>query len=459
MAFKDSELIHLEDDIQKIQVKTNMYINEYGEQGAFHLAREIIQNNIDECIDKDSPGNTIDITYDIATDIMSATDNGRSFNESKYPMKVFCTTLQSGSKFFRESGSDSAGEFGVGLSVCNALSDYFKMIAYRTEENTVHTIEFSEGVLVKDEIKPNKKGKQGTTVEFRVSKKYMGEDAKLPIDDVINWLNTLFYLRTDKFEKKGIKASITVYDGMTLKKTVKFKPKPFYDLLSKIIPADVKKKDLSDLVHISGDTSLMEDSKILKQEADGTTAVVKKKLKKDIHMDVAFQYVTSVEHDDSAVYDTYCNFTNTINNGSHLDAFDEAYCRYIQYKAMDSMSENQRSKMKVTWDDIRTNLYCIVSLSTNAYVGFVGNAKNQIMSPKLVPYMKDLITSKLDEFFKANPKILEDIIKIVKINVQARMEALKAKSATQVERLNTFKEHKLILCSISPFNCWERLRA
>jgi DNA gyrase/topoisomerase IV subunit B len=113
MAFKDSELIHLEDDIQKIQVKTNMYINEYGEQGAFHLAREIIQNNIDECIDKDSPGNTIDITYDIATDIMSATDNGRSFNESKYPMKVFCTTLQSGSKFFRESGSDSAGEFGV----------------------------------------------------------------------------------------------------------------------------------------------------------------------------------------------------------------------------------------------------------------------------------------------------------------------------------------------------------
>jgi DNA gyrase/topoisomerase IV subunit B len=99
--------------------------------------------------------------------------------------------------------------------------------------------------------------------------------------------------------------------------------------------------------------------------------------------------------------------------------------------------------MKVTWDDIRTNLYCIVSLSTNAYVGFVGNAKNQIMSPKLVPYMKDLITSKLDEFFKANPKILEDIIKIVKINVKARMEALKAKSATQVERLNTFKEHEM----------------
>lgn len=108
--YKDTELMHLEEDIQKIQVKTNMYINEYGEQGSFHLAREIIQNNFDECIDPDSPGNEIKITYDRATDIMSASDNGRSFNESKFPMKIFATTLQSGSKFFRSAGSASSGK-------------------------------------------------------------------------------------------------------------------------------------------------------------------------------------------------------------------------------------------------------------------------------------------------------------------------------------------------------------
>ena len=110
---KDSKYFYLEEDIQKIQVKTNMYINEYGEAGAFHLAREIIQNNFDECLDDDSPGNEIEINYDRATDILTATDNGRSFNESKFPMKIFCTTLQSGSKFFRNSGAASAGEFGV----------------------------------------------------------------------------------------------------------------------------------------------------------------------------------------------------------------------------------------------------------------------------------------------------------------------------------------------------------
>lgn len=93
---KDSQMFHLEEDIQKIQVKTNMYIHEYGEQGSFHLSREIIQNNFDECLDEDSEGDTIEINYDRATDIMTSSDNGRSFNESKFPMKIFCTTLQSG---------------------------------------------------------------------------------------------------------------------------------------------------------------------------------------------------------------------------------------------------------------------------------------------------------------------------------------------------------------------------
>ena len=96
---KDSKMYYLEEDIQKIQVKTNMYINEYGEQGAFHLAREIIQNNFDECLDDDSPGNEIEIEYDISTDILRSSDNGRGFNEIDFPMSIFCTTLQSGYQY------------------------------------------------------------------------------------------------------------------------------------------------------------------------------------------------------------------------------------------------------------------------------------------------------------------------------------------------------------------------
>lgn len=110
---KDAKMVHLDSDIQKIQIKTNMYIQEYGSQGTFHLAREVAQNDIDECLDDDSNGNHIEYSYDKATGILTCEDNGRGFPEKDYPMNIFVEKLQSGSKFFRSSNADSSGEFGV----------------------------------------------------------------------------------------------------------------------------------------------------------------------------------------------------------------------------------------------------------------------------------------------------------------------------------------------------------
>ena len=114
---KDTKIVHLADDIQKVQTKTNFYISEYGSEGAFHLAREIIQNCFDECLDEDSPGNQIEITYDRETDILRSEDNGRGFPETDVTLNDIVTTLQSGSKFFRNAGAASAGEFGVNIGV------------------------------------------------------------------------------------------------------------------------------------------------------------------------------------------------------------------------------------------------------------------------------------------------------------------------------------------------------
>ena len=109
-------------------------------------------------------------------------------------------------------------------------------------EKTKHTLEFSEGVLKKDELKSNKSGKHGTVVEFRVSKKYMGEEAHLPIEDVLTWIETLFYLDSERLKSKKITCKVEIYDGMSLEKSYKFKPKPFSELLNKMIPGNVKKK-------------------------------------------------------------------------------------------------------------------------------------------------------------------------------------------------------------------------
>ena len=112
-SFKDVEMYWSEDDIEKIQRKPNQYIVRYGSAGCNHMARELIQNAYDENIDVDSPGKNIKIIYDRLLDRLTVKDDGRGFPEDKYPLDIFCTKLQSGSKTFRDQSGNTAGEFGL----------------------------------------------------------------------------------------------------------------------------------------------------------------------------------------------------------------------------------------------------------------------------------------------------------------------------------------------------------
>lgn len=110
---RDVQMFYIADDISKIQTKTNLYIKQYGPAGAFHLTREVVQNAIDELMDHFVRGNHILITYDLKTDTISCEDDGRGFPETDYPMDIFCTKIQSGSKFFRDQSGVTSGEFGL----------------------------------------------------------------------------------------------------------------------------------------------------------------------------------------------------------------------------------------------------------------------------------------------------------------------------------------------------------
>jgi len=107
---KDSVIMYFEDDIKKIQLKTNLYLKAYGPGGAFHLCKEIIQNSIDEVEDNNSNGDTVNIVCDKLEDSMTVEDNGRGISEINYPLDICFTKIQSGSKFMREANTTSSGE-------------------------------------------------------------------------------------------------------------------------------------------------------------------------------------------------------------------------------------------------------------------------------------------------------------------------------------------------------------
>lgn len=326
----------------------------------------------------------------------------------------------------------------MGLCVTCALSEFFEMTSYREEEKTVHYIRFEDGEKVKDTIKPTSKtGKQhGTVLRVKISQSFMGGDSNIPYEEMIDWLDSLFYLDTATLTQYGVKCSIDIYNGTVLENTIKFKPQPFEKLLDKIS----NKKECSPTITFFGDREFIENADTLEFK-DGKAVIVKKDMQKRIHMDVALRYGNG----DQPLWDTYCNDTNTVDNGTHKDVFEDLFCRYIQKATNASMSEAEKKRLKITWDDVRAGLYCVLNLSTNSAVGFVGNQKREINCPHLTEYMTDVISKGIEDTLGSSDgaNILKQYIKIVKLNAKARQEANKTKNATKVNAVDNFKSHQM----------------
>lgn len=404
MATKDVKMYYAESDILKIQLKTNMYIKEYGPQGAFHLAREVIQNAIDECIDPNSNGKKVVITYDETEDKLTCEDDGRGFPEKDYPLDIFCTKIQSGSKFFRDQSGETSGEFGLGLTAVNALSAYFRMQSYRQKENTLHTITFKDGEKVGDTVVQLPKGKKhGSVVSYIPSKKFLGADTVIPYSDVLDWVRRISHL-----DVKG--TSITfkkVHDSEVLE-SHDFSDNKFEDLIKDIAPSpSVKPVSFKDTVEFQ-------------EEVKGFANEIKDAF---IRLTVVLTY-----DNNDTYYDSYCNFTNTTAGGSHVDAVEEAVCRFFQKKVKDSLTEREKNNMDIIWSDVKDGLKLLINLSTNSNVQFVGNAKEKINSKVIVPYIKTIVSNKLEEAFKDNQELLKSYIKLIKLNARARIEMTKVKS-------------------------------
>ena len=191
--YDDDKMEYFESDIEKIQVKTGMYISYVGEKGALHLAKEAIQNAIDECANKKSPGKKIKVILDSGA--LYVEDDGRGIPENEVPMEIVCTTLNSGSKFTRENSVATAGENGVGVTAINALSKYFSWESYR--DNKCHKLEFENGIKKKDTTKKSKK-EHGTIISFIPSTKYLGKSAIIPKQGLIDWVeNESYFLPRD----------------------------------------------------------------------------------------------------------------------------------------------------------------------------------------------------------------------------------------------------------------------
>ncbi|MCW3094156.1 MAG: type topoisomerase subunit [Ferruginibacter sp.] len=170
MAEKDRiEVDYNEDSIRSldwkehIRLRPGMYIGKLGDgssadDGVYVLMKEVIDN----CIDEHTMGygRHVDVTINGKT--ISVRDYGRGIPLGKVVDVV--SKINTGAKYDSKAFQKSVGLNGVGTKAVNALSEYFKVTAYR--EGKEKTAEFQKGVLIKEHKETVTKEENGTFVTF-----------------------------------------------------------------------------------------------------------------------------------------------------------------------------------------------------------------------------------------------------------------------------------------------------
>jgi DNA gyrase subunit B len=419
------ETMHVvENDLDKIRTSPLMYISRVGSLGALHLAKECINNNIDECLNVNSPGENIYLYLNEDTNTFTSEDDGRGLPFDK--MLDACTKMQSSTKFNRTSNQKSAGQNGCGLKATNALSEYFKLEVYKLGEYAV--VEFKDGVQVQDgTVKPCKdKKRHGTIVTFKPSEKFMGK-CQMKGDDLLFWLNNIKH-----FLDKDITIELEIErKGKTQRYEFSRSKNGIGDLVSEMSP-----KNHTAVYRGIGTTKIDEDVRIVKTGGKVEDRVIKRDI------DLEFAFALNVDMLEMKTR-SFCNFVHTVDEGDHTNAVVTAICEYLSRKTRDTLTEKEKEKFNILYNDITNSLVLALTVSTSMDPGFTGQTKEKIENNKMIKPLKDIVRSQLTVFFENNPKDLKSYTNLIKANAKARYESTKAKQAVIKREVGAVAEHSI----------------
>ena len=129
----DASQITVLEGLEPVRKRPGMYIGSTDSKGLQHLLTEIVDNSVDESL----AGFGKNIWISLETDgTATVRDDGRGIPVDRHKsgvsaLEVAMTKLHAGAKFGSGSYKVSGGLHGVGASVVNALSSWFKVEVHR----------------------------------------------------------------------------------------------------------------------------------------------------------------------------------------------------------------------------------------------------------------------------------------------------------------------------------------
>jgi len=148
---------------EHIRLRPGMYIGKLGDgsskdDGIYVLVKEVVDN----CIDEHMMGYGKNIDVKITDQRVVVRDYGRGIPLGKVVDVV--SKINTGAKYDSGAFQKSVGLNGVGSKAVNALSNYFKVQAFR--EGQAKLAEFKKGILFHDHKLTKSDERNGTLVEF-----------------------------------------------------------------------------------------------------------------------------------------------------------------------------------------------------------------------------------------------------------------------------------------------------
>lgn len=387
----EKQFKELTDFKEIVRQMPGMYIGALGNKGTINMFREILQNAFDQ-FTKSSFCDTVYVHFDEKNYIWTISDNGNGIPFA-YMVKAFINQHLS-TNYEKELYDYSSGRHGVGAKVTNVLCEFFEVYSYILGE--AKYVRFEEGLLLEEpkSIK-NTDNRQGTTVRFKPST-FMGE-LSITHQEVLEMMVNLFPLY--KTGTKIVFECITK-EGKTIHQTVKNDDGILTHLMN------MCNKPIISPIRIFNDTGVM-------------------------RADIMFTF--DVNTDESNIL-SFANFTPVIA-GTHIDAFLDSVCKYFKdYMNKIYLAGNKKNKITVNNNDVKASLVAVVTACHLEPI-FVGQSKDMLSNEDIIPFIKDLTLSTLDEWSRNNNKDLMKISKYIKELAEIRMksEEGKVKLSTKYE--------------------------
>ncbi|WP_423893250.1 DNA topoisomerase (ATP-hydrolyzing) subunit B [Filifactor alocis] len=381
-----ADQIQVLEGLEPVRKRPGMYIGSTGAKGLHHLVYEVVDNAIDEALAGFCKTIYVAIEEGNAIRVI---DDGRGIPTEVHPktgkstVETVLTVLHAGGKFGTGGYKVSGGLHGVGVSVVNALSTFFRVTVKRGGK--IYVQEFSKGISETELQEVGVTEETGTMVEFQ-------PDAEI-FDELEYRYETLEYrLRELAFLNKGI--SIVLEDkraGQEQKKEFSYLGglKEFVAFLNK------------------NKTPLHKDVIHFEKQID------------EYYLEIAIQYTDAYIEN---IY-SFANNINTIEGGMHLIGFKTALTRTIN----DYLKKSNKNKEEsLSGEDVREGLTAIISIKLPE-PQYEGQTKTKLGNPQV----RSVVDSFLAEYFGA---YLEENPQVAKIIIEKAMNARSAREAAKRAR-------------------------